>query len=121
MRTATMLLATILGSVTGVAWATLMASDPAPTQADEAKPEAATTAQAKDEELKLPPGFKKVKRGKFILYCKKETPLGTRFKADRCFDEAGMRDYILALEQTKGDVDRIRSVCSNVCVCGMDC
>jgi hypothetical protein len=119
MKTAPTLLAIILslGPVAGGASAT--ASEPA-----ETKPTAAAEAEAKKEkekELKLPPGFKKVQRGKFTLYCKKETPLGSRFKTDRCLDEAGMRDYILALEATKGDVDRMRSTCSNACTCGMDC
>lgn len=123
MPIARILLATFLGLGAGAAYATLMASEPAATESTEARPEATAeaTAQKADQELKLPPGFKKVKRGKYTLYCKKETPLGTRFKTDKCFDEAGMRDYILALEQTKGDVDRIRSTCSNYCVCGGDC
>lgn len=107
----------------GTAVAGPMASEPAVTDSAEAGPDPAaeTTARKIEEELKLPPGFKKVKRGKHLMYCKKEAPIGTRFKTDTCFDEAGMRNYILALEETKGDVDRMRSTCSNYCVCGGDC
>ena len=132
MKTAPSLLAIILALGPAAAGASATASepaqaepaktDPAETKVAEAEPAAAAEAETKQEkELKLPPGFKKVQRGRFTLYCKKETPLGSRFKTDKCFDEAGMRDYILALEATKGDVDRMRSTCSNACTCGMDC
>ena len=130
MKTAPSLLAIILALGPAAAGASAMASepaqaepaktDPAETKVAEAKP-AAEAETKQEKELKLPPGFKKVQRGRFTLYCKKETPLGSRFKTDKCFDEAGMRDYILALEATKGDVDRMRSTCSNACTCGMDC
>lgn len=93
-----------------------IASEPATPPADSKL--AATSAPAAKEELKLPPGFRKMKRGRYVLYCKSETPLGTRLKSLKCFDEPQLRDYILALEQTKGDVDRIRAICSNPCTCG---
>ena len=33
-------------------------------------------------------------------------------------DEPNMRAYMLALQENKSDVDRIRSICSNPCACG---
>jgi hypothetical protein len=94
-------------------------ADPPKAEAVDAKAEAkATTTAAADQELKLPPGWKKTKRGKYILYCKDEAPMGTRLKSKTCYDEPNMRNYMLALEQTKSDVDRIRATCSNICVCG---
>lgn len=91
--------------------------------ADLAKQPAATETVADKKEIpfeeRLPPGFKVKKRGKFTLYCKRETPLGTRFKSETCYDEANMRAYMLALEENKSDVDRIRNICSNPCACGM--
>jgi hypothetical protein len=48
-----------------------------------------------------------------------DTPIGTRIKSERCYDEAQMRNYMLALEENKRDVDRVRSVCQNLQVCGM--
>lgn len=78
---------------------------------------ASTTADA-EEELKLPPGWKKTKRGKHTLYCKTEAPMGTRLKSTTCYDRDNMRNYILALQENKSDVDRIRSTCSNLCTCG---
>lgn len=109
----TVLLAMGLGS------AGAFSADPPKAEAVDAKAEAkATTTAAADEELKLPPGWKKTKRGKYILYCKDEVPMGTRMKSKTCYDELNMRNYMLALEQTKSDVDRIRATCSNMCVCG---
>jgi len=87
----------------------------------EARKEAIAKADAVKFEGKLPPGFKVKKRGKFTLYCKTDTPLGSRFKKETCLDDAQMRDYMVALQENKSDIDRIRATCSNVCVCGGDC
>ena len=112
MRDATVLFVVCL--LMGLGPASAVAADPPKAEAPEAKAAAAPDAK----ELKLPPGWKKKKRGKFILYCKSEAPMGTRLKAETCYDEDGMRNYMLALQENKGDIDRIRSTCSNVCTCG---
>jgi hypothetical protein len=70
------------------------------------------------QEIRIPPGFAKVSRGKHVLYCKKDSIIGTRFKSEKCFDEAGMRDYILAQQQNNRDFDRARSTCSSMAACG---
>ena len=92
-------------------------------RADESQPAEAPTkatlAAASAEPIKLPPGFKAKKRGKFTVYCRSEAPLGSRIRQESCFDEAQMRDYLLALQETKSNVDKIRSTCSSVCACGM--
>jgi len=85
------------------------------------RPAAAEAVAARKEiriEERLPPGFKVRKRGKFTLFCKTVTPLGTRFKSETCYDEPNMRAYLLALQENKSDVDRIRNICSNPCACG---
>jgi hypothetical protein len=94
--------------------------------AEAAKPAAAAQADASADGKKeipfaerLPPGFKVKKRGKYTLYCKRDTPIGTRFKSETCYDEDNMRAYMLALQENKSDVDRIRQTCSNLCACGM--
>jgi len=71
-----------------------------------------------EQEIRLPPGFAKVKRGKHVLYCKQDSNVGTRFKSQKCFDEAGMRDYFLAQQQNNRDFDRARSTCSSMAACG---
>jgi hypothetical protein len=79
------------------------------TKADEAKPG--------DEEFKPPPGFKTKKRGELVLYCMRDSTVGTRFKTEKCYDETQMREYLLALEVQKRDIDRIRSTCATGSVC----
>jgi len=88
---------------------------------DAAKPEVAAESVAKKEterDFNLPPGFKEKKHGKYTLYCKRDAPMGTRIQSEKCMDETQLRDYMLALEANKADIDRIRSTCSNLCACG---
>ena len=92
------------------------------TPAAEAASEKSETAEPKQAEpgtkaFTPPPGFKTKKQGALTLYCKKDSTVGTRFKTERCYNEEQMKDYLLALEEQKRDIDRIRSVCSNAAVC----
>ena len=73
---------------------------------------------AEVKEFKPPPGFVTKKRGELVLYCKKDATLGTRFKTEKCYDEPQLREYMLALEQQKMDVDRIRGPCGGGDACG---
>jgi hypothetical protein len=76
------------------------------------------TAKAKDAaSFKLPPGFYEKKHGKHMLYCKKDAPMGTRIKNERCLNDVQMREYLLVLEQQKADLDRIRATCSTGSAC----
>jgi hypothetical protein len=81
----------------------------------------APAAVEKPKEFKPPPGFVTKKRGKYVLYCKRDSTIGTRFKTEKCYDEAQMRDYLFAQQENKSDIDRVRSVCSNICICGQQC
>lgn len=74
---------------------------------------------AKKEEFKPPLGFTTKKRGQLVLYCKKDTTVGTRFKTEQCYSEDQVRDYLLTQEENKRNIDRIRSTCgsgSEACV-----
>jgi hypothetical protein len=107
MRTSLTVLVACLAA--GVA----LADDPVPGKpADSAAPPAAAA-----KEFKPPPGFKTKKRGALTVYCKKDREVGTRFVTEKCLDEAQMRDYLLAMEEQKRDIDRIRSTCANAAVC----
>jgi hypothetical protein len=77
----------------------------------------AAAAAPGDEEFKPPPGFKTKKRGELVLYCMRDSTVGTRFKTEKCYDEQQMREYLLALEVQKRDIDRIRSTCATASVC----
>ena len=76
-----------------------------------------SAAKPGDEAFKPPPGFKTKKRGEIVLYCMKDSTVGTRFKTEKCYDEEQMREYLLALEIQRRDIDRIRSTCANASVC----
>lgn len=82
------------------------------------KAEAETVAKTKAlDKIELPPGFKVKKRGDIMVYCIKGKATGTRFPTESCYDEAGLRDYLLAREQNNRDFDRTRAICSNPGVC----
>ena len=65
-----------------------------------------------DEEFKPPPGFKAKKRGELVLYCIRDSTVGTRFKTEKCYNEAQIRDYLVAQQENKRDIDRVRNTCS---------
>jgi hypothetical protein len=66
----------------------------------------------------LPPGFKPKKRGKYMLYCRKETVMGTRFPVEKCYDEAGIRELIRAQIENQEQLDQMRRICSTAGACG---
>ena len=71
-----------------------------PPNVDAASVASATPAASgeSDREFKPPPGFKAMKRGKLVVYCQDDTVAGSRFKTVKCYDEAGLRSYMLAFE-----------------------
>ncbi len=93
---------------------------PAAEQASEkaAVDSAAPAAGAeKEKEFTPPPGFQTKKRGDMVLYCKRDRETGTRFTTEKCYDENQVREYLLALEVQRRDLDRIRATCASGSVC----
>lgn len=83
---------------------------------------AGTEAEAKVEqkkEFKPPPGFREKKVGGKVVYCRKDMSTGTRFKTEQCLDENQIKDYLLAQEQQRAEVDRMRAVCASSKVCAV--
>ena len=78
----------------------------------ETAPKATDAAAAGEEAFKPPPGFKTKKRGEIVLYCMRDSTVGTRFKTEKCYDEAQMRDYLAAQQENKRDIERVRNTCS---------
>ena len=99
--------AVIGGATESVAASAEPAQAPPAASADE-QPKAATT----ETEFKPPPGFKTKKRGKLVVYCMKDSTVGTRFQTQKCYYEAQMRDYLTAQQENKRDIERVRSTCS---------
>ena len=104
-----------LAQEAAIADETATAANTANSTADTA--EAAKAAKTGTEPFVPPPGFKTKKQGNMTLYCKKDATVGTRFKTEKCFSEDQVRDYLLALEIQKRDIDRIRSTCATGAVC----
>lgn len=73
---------------------------------------------AEADKIYLPPGFKVKKRGKFTLYCRKEDVMGTRFPVEKCYDEKGIRDYVLDQRENQKQVDQMRRICGSMEACG---
>lgn len=106
-RTRVLSMIVAMSFAAGVPLAQESTSDDAPAPA-----QAATKATAPKAEFKPPPGFRTKKRGGKVMYCIKDSSVGTRFKSEKCYDEEGVRDYVLAREENMRDFDQARSTCS---------
>jgi hypothetical protein len=90
---------------------------PAAEQAPDKAAAESTAGSEADKPFTPPPGFQTKKRGEMVLYCKRDRETGTRFTTEKCYDEDQMREYLLALEVQKRDIDRIRGTCVSAAVC----
>lgn len=129
------LLAALAAAVTGAAPAlcdepTTSPEQAAPAvkaQAAEARADEPATAElaaadvpkaSAEDKIYVPPGFKVKKRGKFTLYCRKEEAMGTRFPVEKCYDEQGIREYVLDQRENQKQVDQMRRICGSMEACG---
>jgi hypothetical protein len=98
----------------------LLALTPSESGEREATDATAASVSKTDEDggFVLPPGFKARKRGKFIVYCRKEAVMGTRFPAEKCYDETGIREMLRSQLEDRQRVDQMRRICGNREACG---
>jgi hypothetical protein len=87
-------------------------------RAEDQAPADAKDPQAKAEAFVPPDGWRPKKRGKFTVYCRKETPRGTRIPTEICYDEEGIRAMLAAQNEDRERVDQLRRVCSSQAACG---
>jgi hypothetical protein len=87
------------------------------TENAETTKKAVSSVKPGDEGYEPPPGFQTKRRGQLTVYCMKDRSTGTRFVTEKCYDKDQMREYLLALEIQKRDIDRIRSTCANAATC----
>jgi hypothetical protein len=80
--------------------------------------EAQKTAKAEEEPFTPPPGWQPKKRGKFVVYCKKQTQMGSRVPTEKCYDEQGIRDMLAAQREDREKVDQMRRICGSMDACG---
>jgi hypothetical protein len=117
--TATIVMALFVGLAMAQDSASAIGDETAKADQGNEKSEAAP-ADARGKEAKevvLPPGFKARKRGNLTLYCIRGKATGTRFPTESCYDEPGLRDYILKREASNREFDQNRAICSNPAVC----
>ena len=88
----------------------------AETKQAEAQPEAAAKADTK--EYLPPPGWKTRHRGNKMIYCRKDTEIGSRFPVDKCFSKEQLDIELARIEMSKEEFDRRRRVCSDQSICG---
>lgn len=114
MRSTMLAILVAMLACAGVAQASGSAIGNETATADQAqdKAETDTADEAKEQEpFKVPAGYRAKKRGKKMVYCKKDMESGTRFSQERCFDEEQLRAQELARQQEKATLDASRLVC----------
>jgi hypothetical protein len=84
---------------------------------DPAEPETAKEAK-EPQPFKVPAGFRAKRRGKNVVYCRKDMESGTRFASERCYDETQLRELEAARQQEQADFDQARKICASQAVCG---
>ena len=108
----------VLAAHAGLAQATPIGDE---TSAAEQAPDKAAAESAAGSEAEKPftppPGFQTKKRGDMVLYCKRDRETGTRFTTEKCYDQDQIREYLLAQQIQKRDIDRIRGTCVTSTVC----
>jgi hypothetical protein len=71
-------------------------------------------AVAETKEFTPPDGWRQKKRGQFTVYCRKDYNVkGTRFPAETCYDEAGIRAMVEAQREDQAMVDKMRRICGS--------
>jgi hypothetical protein len=76
-------------------------------------------APAAEEKPFVPPdGWREKKRGKYTVYCRKESEVGTRFQKETCYDQEGIRAMLAAQQDDREKVDQMRRICGSQDACG---
>jgi len=74
---------------------------------------------AETKEFTPPDGWRPKTRGKYTVYCRKDYNVkGTRFPAETCYDEAGIRAMLEAQREDQAKVDQMRRICGSDASCG---
>lgn len=68
-------------------------------------------APAKKPQFKPPAGYRVKIKEWDIVYCRKETVLGSRFSKEVCMTEAELKAYMAANEEMKRNKDQTSRVC----------
>jgi len=91
------------------------ATEAAPAAA--AAPAEAAAAAAPAEEFRIPAGYKKKKRDGETVYCRSQTPVGTRFPTEYCFTKNDLE----RIEKSKQSMQRDMQLRTKMCTTGSAC
>ena len=91
------------------------AAEPPPDPEASKSAAAAKPAARESGDFKPPPGFRAQKRRGLTPYCRKEAELGSRFKSEKCYDEAGIKDLQRAERETEEMMNRISNCAAGTC------
>ncbi len=112
------LLVLLCSAGTALASGTAISNETVTADQAQGKAETDTADEAKEpEEFKVPAGYRAKKRGKKLVYCKKDMESGTRFAQEHCYDEAQLKKMELARAQENAALDQSRKVCANAESC----
>jgi type IV pilus biogenesis protein CpaD/CtpE len=74
-----------------------------------AKTESAAPASG---EFRAPAGYQKKTKGKSTVYCRSDTPVGTRFATEYCYTQAELERIESSRSGIRQEVDRARRTCT---------
>jgi hypothetical protein len=75
-------------------------------------PAAATADKASSGQFVAPAGYKVKKRGDATVYCKVETPVGTRFGTEYCYTQSDLERMEASRVNVRQEVERTRRTCT---------
>jgi len=86
----------------------------APAPSAPAAPVAAVTAATPTESgaYNPPAGYQKRQRGTKTVYCKSDTPVGTRFSKEYCYSQQDLERMEASRTNTMQEVERARRTCT---------
>jgi hypothetical protein len=80
--------------------------------------EEAQAVIAEEQEFRTPSGYKKKKRGDTTMYCRYETPIGTRFPTEYCFTRSQLERIQKSKQGMQDDVAMRQRMCTTQSACG---
>ncbi len=92
--------------VAPVAPVAAVAATAAPDPAAKADPEASA-----DRAFQPPAGYRKKTKGSTTVYCRNDTPVGTRFGTEYCYTQAELERMDASRANIRQEVDRARRTC----------
>jgi len=116
------ILMTMLAALTACATqpqeATTVSTSPAsPAAAATAAPATAGDAAASETEFRAPAGYDTKTRGGKTVYCRSQTPVGTRFPTEYCFTQADLERMERNKRSMQDDVEQRTRMCSSGAGC----